>query len=99
MTQAYTKYPVSTQNNLWEHKIILVNQKKVVLIVRHWLTQKILCVLKGICAKTFFCLVKVMWSTQRLLCVDKGFSGSACFIMGSFSAENVTFKTRMLSVL
>ena len=42
-----------------------------------------------------FCLAKVMWSTQRLLCVDMGFSVSACFIMGSFSVEKVTFKTRM----
>ena len=41
-----------------------------------------------------FCLVKVMWITQRLLCVDIGFSVSAC-LMGSFSVEKVTFKTRM----
>ena len=45
----HQKYPVLTQNNQWVHKIILADQKKVVVNGRHWLTQKILCVLKGIC--------------------------------------------------
>ena len=47
VTQAFTKIPCV---NLREHKIILANQKKVVVNGRHWLTQRIICVLKGISA-------------------------------------------------
>ena len=68
------KNTLNTQNNLSVHKIILANQKKVVVNGRHWLTQKILCVLKGICA-IFFDWSKLCGVHKGFqLCVDIGFS-------------------------
>ena len=53
MTQAYTKIAcVNTEKKLWVHNIILANQNKVVVNGTQWLTQKDLCVIKGICAQT-----------------------------------------------
>ena len=82
-----------TQNNLWVHKIILANQKKVVVNGRHWLTQKILCVLKGICAERQHFLIGKSYVeyTKVFSCVlTQGFL-CKLFFMGSFLVEKVTF--------
>ena len=79
------------------HKIILANQNKVAVNGRHWLAQKIICVLKGISAYTQHYLIDKSYveNTKVFNCVLT--QGILCRFVSwvAFLVEKVTFQTRM----